>query len=201
MIAALRGEVLGKSKDAVVLRVGGGMGYRVQMPTLFLAEAKVGQELFCYTHLAIRKQQWNFFGFKTYEEMELFELLITVQKVGPRVGLAALSTMKQQALASAIASGRAEVLTRIPGIGLKTAKRIILDLKEKVGDYAGDMVIAAERDDKEAISALMALAYTKTEALAALKEVPGTNLELQDKIWLALQYLNKLREGMYREIG
>ena len=104
MIAALRGKVQGKSKDAVLLRVRSGMGYRVQMPTPFLAEAKVGEELFCYTHLTVRKRQWNFFGFKTYEEMELFELLITVQKVGPRVGLAALSTMKSQGLARAIAS-------------------------------------------------------------------------------------------------
>ena len=196
MIVTLRGEVLGKSKDAVVLRVAGGMGYRVQMPTPFLAEAQVGQELFCYTHLAIRKKQWNFFGFKTYEEMEFFELLLTVQKVGPRVALAALSSATPQALATAITNEQTEMLIHIPGVGKKTAKRIIIELKGSVGKYTNDITGTLSADDAFVVSALMALAYTKAEGLAALKEIPGSNLKLDKKVWLALQYLNKIRDDM-----
>jgi len=189
MIATLRGEVLFKLKDAVVLEVRG-VGYRVRMPTPFLAEAELGQDLFYYTHLAIRETEWNLFGFKTQTQMTLFKLLLTVQKVGPRIGLAALSAMEPHLLANAITSERADLLTHIPGVGKKTAQRIILDLKGKVGDYATGMLSTARSDDADAISALMALAYTQAEARDALKGL-DSHLELEEKIFFALQRLNR----------
>ena len=191
MIATLRGEVLckSKSKDAVILDVRG-KGYRVRMPTPFLAEVKVGQDLFCYTHLTVQKTGWTLFGFKTQTEVEFFELLLTVQKVGPRVALAALSSMKPSALADAITSGRADLLTHIPGVGQKTAQRIVLDLKGKVGDYATGMVPTVRRDHAEAISALMTLGYTAAEGLDALKDL-DSKLPLDEKIFTALQRLSR----------
>lgn len=189
MIATLRGQLLAKSKDAVILDVRG-KGYRVRMPTPFLAEAKVGQDLFCYTHLTIQKTGWTLFGFKTPTEVEFFELLLSVQKVGPRVALAALSTMKPSALADVITSKRADLLTHIPGVGQKTAQRIVLDLKGKVDDYATGMVPTTRRDHAEAISALMALAYTTAEAEDALKDI-DSDLPLDQKIFAALQHLSR----------
>ena len=188
MIATLRGKALLKFKDAVMLDVRG-VGYRVRMPTPFLAEVELGKELFCHTHLAIREKEWNIFGFKTRSDMELFELLITVQRVGPRVGLAALSAMEAHVLAGAIKSEQANLLTRIPGVGKRTAQRIILDLKDKVGAYATGMVATVPRDDADAISALTALGYSQAEARDALKKVPS-NLGLEEKIFAALQRLS-----------
>ncbi|MGB0383212.1 MAG: Holliday junction branch migration protein RuvA [Ardenticatenaceae bacterium] len=189
MIATLRGKVLFKVKDTVMLDVRG-VGHRVRVPTPFLAEAQVGHELFCYTHLSIREKEWNLFGFKTLAEMEFFQLLLTVQRLGPRVALAALSKMKPDVLADLITSKRADLLINIPGVGKKMAKRMILDLKEKVADYGTGMVPTADRDHADAISALMALAYTKAEARKALKGVPS-HLKLDEKIYLALQRLDR----------
>lgn len=188
MITTLRGEVLFKLKDSAVIEAGG-VGYRVRVPTPFLNEAELGKELFCYTHLAIREREWSLFGFKTRKEVELFELLLTVQKVGPRVALAAFSTMEPHVLAGAIVSEQANILTRIPGVGKTTAQRMVIDLKGKVGDYATGMVATTRTNDADVISALGALGYPAAEAREALKGV-DSNLTLEKKIFAALQNLS-----------
>jgi Holliday junction DNA helicase RuvA len=188
MIASLDGKVLVKLKGAIILDVSG-VGYRVRLPAPFLAEARQEEQFFCFTHLAIREKEWNLYGFKTLEDMELFELLLSVQGVGPRAGLAALSAMEPQAIAGAIAGEQPMLLTRIPGVGKKTAQRMVLDLKNKVDDYLTGM-IASTNDDTDAISALVALGYTLAEAQHALKGVEPS-LSLEEKIFAALQKLSQ----------
>ena len=186
MIASLEGRVLAKLDDGVILNVGG-VGYRVRLTAPLLAQAREGDELFCFTHLAIRENEWSLYGFQTQEELELFELLLTVQGVGPKAALSMLSVMEPQSVAGAIAGEQAAMLTRIPGIGQKTAQRIVLDLKNKVGIYATGMT--ATSSDTDAISALTALGYSVAEAQSALKALePG--LSLEEKIFAALQKLS-----------
>jgi Holliday junction DNA helicase RuvA len=188
MIASLDGKVLAKLDDAIILGVGG-VGYRVRLTAPYLAEATEGSDLFCFTHLAVRENEWNLYGFKSQDELELFELLLTVQGVGPKAALAALSAMEPHAIAGAIAGEEPGLLTRIPGVGQKTAQRMVLDLKHKVDAYAIGMTSATSAD-ADAISALTALGYSVAEAQAALKSVePG--LPLEDKIFAALQKLSQ----------
>jgi len=188
MIATLNGQVLQKLSQAIILDVAG-VGYRVRLPDPLLAELRQGDDFFCYTHLSIRETEWNLFGFRTMEEMKLFELLLTVQKVGPKAALSALSSMEPHTLAGAIASEQPDMLTHIPGIGKKTAQRIILDLKGKVDDYVTGAVATSRSHDADAISALTALGYSVAEAQETIKTLDAS-LSLEEKIWAALQKLS-----------
>lgn len=188
MIASLEGRVVAKLDNQVILSVGG-VGYRVTLTAPLMAEVREGGELFFYTHLAIRDNEWSLYGFKTLEELQFFELLITVQGVGPRVAQIALSAMEPQAIAGAIASEQPALLTRIPGVGQKTAQRMVLDLKNKVGLFAGG-VSATRPSDTDAISALTALGYSVAEAQGALKGLDAA-LSLEEKIFGALQRLSE----------
>lgn len=188
MIASLDGTVLAKFDDGVILGVGG-VGYRLRLPAPMLAEVREGHPLFCYTHLAVRETEWSLYGFSSSDELSLFEMLLTVQGVGPKAALAALSAMEAHTLAGAIAGDQPAMLTRIPGIGNKTAQRIVLDLRTKVDPFAVGITAAAAGGDADAISALTALGYSIAEAQGALREV-DTALPLEDRIFQALQRLS-----------
>lgn len=189
MIASLDGRVTAKFDNALLLDVRG-VGYRVHVPAPLWAEAREGETLFCFTYLAIRETEWNLYGFKTQDELSLFELLLTVQGVGPKAAIAALSAMEPHAIAGAIASEEAGLLTRIPGVGTKTAQRIVLDLKSKVDPLAFGVSATSASLDGDAISALTALGYSVAEAQAALKGVGGA-LTLEERIFAALQTLSQ----------
>lgn len=188
MIASLEGRVVTKLEDEVILSVGG-VGYRVRLTAPLMAEVREGAEAFCYTHLVVREDGWSLFGFKSLEELQLFELLLTVQGVGPRAAMGALSSMEPAAIAGAIAGEQAALLTRIPGVGQKTAQRIVLDLKQKVGAFTDGLSIARP-GDTDAISALTALGYSVAEAQGALKGLDA-ELTLEEKIFQALQRLSE----------
>lgn len=188
MIASLDGTIISVLDDAVILDVRG-VGYRIRLTAPLMAEAREGSELFCYTHLAIRENEWNLYGFQTLDELKLFELLLTVQGVGPKAALAALSAMEPHAIAGAIAGEQPALLTRIPGVGKKTAQRMVLDLKSKVDSYAIG-VTTTSSTDADAISALTALGYSVAEAQAALKSLDAA-LSLEEKIFAALQRLSE----------
>ena len=188
MIASLEGRIVSKLDNEVILSVGG-VGYRVTLTQPLLVEAREGNEFFCFTHLTIRENEWSLYGFKTLEELQLFELLLTVQGVGPKAAVAALSALEPQAIAGAIAGEQAAILTRIPGVGQKTAQRMVLDLKNKVGAFASGLSVARP-SDSDAISALTALGYSVAEAQSALKGL-DPNLTLEEKIFGALQRLSE----------
>jgi Holliday junction DNA helicase RuvA len=188
MIASLEGRVISKLDDEVILAVGG-VGYRVKLTSPLFSEVREGGEAFCYTHLAVREDGWSLFGFKTLDELRLFELLLTVQGVGPRAAMAALSALEPSAIAAAIAGDQPMLLTRIPGVGQKTAQRMVLDLKQKVGAFT-DGVSISRPSDTDAISALTALGYSVAEAQGALKGLDAA-LTLEEKIFQALQKLSE----------
>lgn len=177
MIAMLTGRVVEKTPTGVVLDVGG-VGYKIAMSTGALASLPTeGDSVTVYTHLHVREDDLSLFGFENAEERMLFEKLITVSGVGPKVALAALSSFSPGVLADAIAREDVALVSSIPGVGNKTAQRIILDLKDKLGSIgiAGAGVSVATDAVAETSDALMAMGFSSAEVAAALKGYEGAD--------------------------
>lgn len=167
MIAQVRGRVVARGADHVVVDVAG-LGYKV-----FVPRQPEDGEVVLHTHQVIREDGQFLYGFASREELALFELLTSVSGVGPRAALALLSISRPADVAAAIASGDATALARAPGVGKKTAERLIVDLRSKVsGLVTGDQLPSAAPIDDEAQAALLALGYTPAEAAAALRNAP-----------------------------
>ncbi len=189
MIGSLEGTLLFRGEDWMVLDVGG-VGYRVHVPPPLAAQAgPEGTRVRLYTHLHVRENELSLYGFKTREELELFELLLGVSGVGPKVALAFLATYDPATIVHAIVNEQHEMLTRVPGVGTRTARRVVLDLKAKVErlTVAGAPATSADAD---ALSALTALGYSLREAQAALRGLPP-DLSLEERIFRALQRLSE----------
>lgn len=195
MIAYLRGTIEFIGKDNLVVNVGAalGLGLRVYVPATTREAAAVGRTIDLFTHLQVREDAWTLFGFTSQAELELFELLIGVSGVGARTALATLAAAPPDQLRAAIAHEQTDVLTRVPGIGPKTAKNIVFHLKDKVGviTLSADIQYLTDQDT-EVIGALTALGYSIIEAQSALASLPrGETLEVEDKLRLALAYFAK----------
>jgi|DewCreStandDraft_1066081.scaffolds.fasta_scaffold07025_4 Holliday junction DNA helicase RuvA len=193
MIAFVEGVVDSTENDALVVSVGG-IGLRVYTSTNTLSRAgRSGERVRLHTHLHLREDTIALYGFATPEELELFELLLTVSGVGPRNALAVLSAMPVNQLRSAIATENAELLMRVPGIGRKTAARIVLELRGKVSAPAGvaPQLLAPQSD---VIAALTALGYSAAEAMEAIREAQlDPALPEAERVRRALQYLGTRR--------
>jgi Holliday junction DNA helicase RuvA len=193
MIASLEGIIDAVSKDSLIVNVNG-IGFRVTVTTSVLSEMGItGREVKLYTHFHVREDDMSLFGFGSLDELKLFETLISVSGLGPKTGMAMLSAMSADQVAMAIASGSVEILTTIPGIGKKTADRLILELKDKVG---GVMISSpagkAAQENADVVSALVSLGYSVQETTRAVNALPsGKKLTLENKVKLALQYLGK----------
>lgn len=190
MIASLSGKLESLGSEWAIINVGG-IGFQVYMPTTALSTmSTVGKEVKLYTHLHLREDNVALFGFTSPEELELFLILLSVSGIGPKLGLAMLSAMSVEQLTMAIATGSIEMLTEIPGIGKKTANRIVLELKEKIG--AGWVTTPAAQlaqENAEVLAALTSLGYSVAEATRAVATLPASSdLSLEEKIKLALQY-------------
>ena len=190
MIASLNGTVESLGGDWAVVNVGG-IGFQVYMPTSTLSTlGGVGEEVKLYTHLYLREDNVALYGFSSAEELGLFQTLIGVSGLGPRLALAMLSAMDAEKLTMAIATGSTDLLTAVPGIGKKMASRLVLELKEKIG--AGWITTpAAElaREDADVLTALVSLGYSVAGANRAVANVPpASDLSLEEKIKLALGY-------------
>lgn len=166
MIALIRGEIVARASDHVVVDVRG-VGYKV-----FVPRHPAGDLVTLHTHQVVREDAQQLFGFESREELALFELLITVSGVGPKAALSLLSTSSPAQLAAAIASGDAVALSRAPGVGKKTAERLIVDLKGKIQRGGVERESADLPVDDDAAAALLALGYTPAEALGALRGIP-----------------------------
>lgn len=185
MIAFLRGSILQRSPDAVILDVQG-VGYRVRVPTTTLASlGDIGTTAELYTHLHVREDDMSLFGFGTQDEHDLFELLLSVSGIGPKVALGILSSASPSEIRSAIGQGNLAVLSGIKGIGKKTAERLVLELKGKV--EVGEEISELSPLDGEVAATLINLGYSAAEAQRASRAVRGTTLE--EKLRAALQYL------------
>ena len=177
MIALVRGEVAVRCPDHVVVDVGG-VGYRLAVSAQTLrAVPAVGTPVTLHTHLVVRDDALALFGFASEEERELFLLLLGVQSVGPKMALAVLSGGPPRDLLTALAAGDVARLRAVPGIGKRTAERIVVELREKVGADAGpdDAVVVTRGDDPRRLAreGLLELGFTAAEAEALLADARG----------------------------
>ncbi len=190
MIAGLHGKVETTGGDWAIIDVGG-ISFQVYMPTSTLSTlGTIGEEVRVHTYLHLREDNATLYGFASADELGLFQTLIGVSGLGPRLALAMLSAMSVEKLAMAIATGSVELLTMVPGIGKKMADRLILELKEKVG--AGLVATPAAQitqENTEVMAALISLGYSVNEATRAVAELPASSdLSLEEKIKRSLQY-------------
>jgi len=188
VIASLRGVVQHIGDDELILEVGG-VGLRVAVPRSVLQEMpEVGQPLFLLTHLVVRESSLSLFGFSTTDQKELFELLIQVRGVGPRLALAVLSHLSPDVLRSAVARDQPEVLARVPGVGRKTGQKIIFHLKDRLATTFEDIGVPSEVDT-EVLSVLTALGYSLVEAQAALQFIPDSApQDIEERVMFALKF-------------
>lgn len=191
MIRTVRGIVLGSGKDYLIVEVGGatgGMGFKVSTPEPTAAQFREGDTITLQTYLQVREDALALYGFTTEEELITFELLLSVNGVGPRVALATLSTLSPDALNLAIANDEPGVVARVPGIGKRTAQKIVLELKDKLQPSTSTLVTLAQTtdDDSEVIEALTSLGYSVVEAQRALQSIPQDVKGVEERLRVAL---------------
>ncbi len=175
----------------------GGVGYACKTSSYTLSEIHSGKQAKLYTHLYVRDDAVELYGFSSLEELNCFQMLIGVSGVGPKVGIAVLSSVTPSALATAIVTENDKALTSVPGVGKRLAQRIILELKDKLANgqigvegvetFKGGNTVLPEDKTGEAAAALSVLGYSPAEISAALKNIPVEELTLEEIIKQALK--------------
>jgi len=194
MLYYIKGTLAMRKESSLIIE-NGGTGYEISVPAgSELYSAAEGREVTVFTYMAVRDDDISLYGFDDEASLSLFKKLITVNGVGARAALAILSAVPYDEIRKAVIFGDADMLTRAPGIGKKTAQRIILDLKDKLGniDVSGNKGHAAEADlsgdeKTEALNALVSLGYSRSEAATALIGISEEGLKAEDYIRTALK--------------
>jgi holliday junction DNA helicase RuvA len=189
MIASVSGEVMRVEEDFVVVAVGG-VGLMVHVAAPLRSQLRVGETVFLYTYLVVREDLLSLYGFESREEESSFRLLLGVNGVGPKMALAILSALTVDAVRRAVLSEQPEILARVPGVGRKTAQKIILYLQGKISGSPLEISPAIDADTS-VLEALTALGYSVVEAQAALQSIPrDTPHDVETRLRLALQYFS-----------
>lgn len=192
MIATLRGEITQIEENAIVIEIGG-IGMRVLVPAPLRGKSEVGKTTFVYTQLIVRETELTLYGFESQADRDLFNHLLSVAGVGPKVALSVLSTMSIESVLRAVFSDEPELLSRVPGVGKKSAQKIALHLKDRLKPVDTLETVASMSDaDSEVLAALTALGYSVVEAQAALQSVPkDAPDDVEERLRLALGYFQK----------
>ncbi|HAF17561.1 MAG: Holliday junction branch migration protein RuvA [Thermacetogeniaceae bacterium] len=196
MISYLRGQLLGVDEDRIMLEVQG-IGYEVAVPSTVLQKLpSKGQELELYTHLHVREDALQLYGFSTPQERAMFRVLINARGIGPKVALTILDKFSADSLAAVLERGEVDPLLKVPGVGKKTAQRLILELKGKLPEsfFKDEEKTAEEQVDNEVVQALLALGYSRQESLEALRKIQPRSAEessTEAVLRLALRELGK----------
>lgn len=187
MIGSIKGKVLLKADKFLIVEAGG-VGYKVSVSPDTLSKAKkVGEDISLWIHTHVREDALDLYGFLTHPEQEFFEMLISVSGIGPKSALAILGITSIETLRKAIGTGDTSYLTKISGIGKKTAEKIVIELRDKMGSELKGVSLQGELDSLEA---LKALGYSQNEAREALKKV-SSDLDTNKKIKEALKVLGR----------
>ena len=191
MIASLNGQVQEVYDDSLVITLGG-VGLQVFTPAPLREAVRPGDKLFLYTHLVVREDSLTLYGFETQEERQMYSLLLAVNGVGPKLALAVLSSLSADAIRRAVFHEQPEVFNRVPGVGKKTAQKILLHLQDRIPAITGLETAAAVSDvDAEVMAALTALGYSVVEAQSALQSIPrDAPQDVETRLRLALQYFS-----------
>lgn len=199
MFEYIKGRVVNIFADKLVIE-SNSIGYKINSSVNTSSKLNIGEEVKIYTHLVVREDELSLYGFGSVEELTMFQLLLSVTKIGPRVASAILSTHTPIKLGSYILNRDIKLLCKAPGVGKKTAERIILELKDKVDkldlmqEYEGyddgaDSLTSNEID--EVVEALLTLGYNKFEAEKAVLSIKNKNLKTEDILKSALKSLGK----------
>jgi Holliday junction DNA helicase RuvA len=191
VIAGLRGRINAKLPDALLIDVGGVI-YRVGTSVLTLSEAgNIGDEVEVRTHLVVREDLLALYGFVNADELRIFETLITVTGVGPRLACAVLSVIRPEAILGAVEQGDADLLATVPGIGKKTAARLIVELRGKLPE-SGSAFTMPSSEDADVIAALRSLGYSLGEANTAVARIGKSNgATVEERVVAALRELSE----------
>ena len=200
MIRSIRGEYLYYESGAIIVETASGIGFRIYVSdTSSLLAKREGDELEIYTYMQVKEDGMALYGFADTEGLALFEQLITVKGVGPKAGLAIMSLGTPNQIKAVISGGDAASIAMAPGIGKKTAERVILELKDKVSalplegaDLGGGIAPAAapgSGERGEAVIALTTLGYSKKEAESAVASVPDEDLSAEEYVKKSLKFL------------
>jgi len=189
VIGRLRGRLAMKQPPRLLIDVSG-VGYELEAPmSTFYSLPAVGEEVSLLTHLLVRDDAQVLYGFSRPDERELFRSLLKVSGVGARLALAILSGMTAEAFATTIQAGDATSLTRLPGIGKKTAERLVVEMRDRLDGFGtGAVPAAASMPAAEAVSALVSLGYRSADATRMVADVEGDDLSTEDLIRAALQH-------------
>ena len=192
MLRIVRGTVAMRLKDALVVDTGGasgGIGFKIAVPEPTAARFQDGAAVFLHTYLQVREDSLSLFGFETEEELGIFELLLTVSGVGPKVALATLSTLSPDALRLALANNEPALIARVPGVGKRTAEKIVVELKDKIKAPTSGIEALANINaaDAEVIDALIALGYSVVESQRAVQALPKDVTQVEERLRLALR--------------
>lgn len=192
MIATLNGTIQKREENSLVIMVGG-VGLRVTVPKSILENVGgTGRAIALHTHLMVRETELSLYGFETEEDLQLFELFLGISGVGPKVAMAILSTLSPELLKSAIMREETAALQRVPGIGKKTADRIMFQLRDKLDFTAVATTLPLVSDvDADVIDILTGLGFSIVEAQSALQHLPREVEEIDQRVQQALQYLDQ----------
>ena len=198
MIAYLKGELVVKSEEYIIIEVQG-IGYKVFMSKKSIDELQENRQVRVYTYLKVREDDISLFGFNTNEELHMFELLISVGGIGAKSAITILSNITPSRFALAVITNEVNTLKKLPGIGAKSAQRVILELKDKLKteeaeakiETSKEIQVAIKEDDKvqEAMSALQVLGYSKKEIEVAMQKIDTSALSVEDIIRKGLNNL------------
>jgi len=191
MIRLVRGVVVARSRDSLVIDTGGvtgGIGLKVFAPDQTAARLQDGAAVLLHTYLQVREDAMTLYGFESEDELVVFELLLTVSGVGPKVALSILSTLSPDALRLALVNQEPAIVARAPGVGKRTAEKIVLELKDKIKAPAGNLEALAQvtAADAEVIDALVTLGYSIVEAQRAIQGLPSDAVTVEERLRYAL---------------
>ena len=192
MIASLEGLVVHRAENRLTVQVGP-VGLWVWVPRALAEQASTGKSVALHTYLVVREDALTLYGFDTAEARDLFVLLLGVNGVGPRLALAVLSALSPAALRRAVFQEQPDIFQRVPGVGKKTAQKIVLHLQDRLTPEETLTSVAAMPDtDTEVLEALTALGYSVVEAQAAIQSLPSdAPHDVETRLRLALQYFSR----------
>ena len=190
MIASISGKVIQLTKETVIIDING-LGFEVFIPKPLLSETEAGDLIYLYTYMLVREDNISLFGFSSLEEKQLFLQFLAVGGIGPKLSLAILSSLSIDNIRSAILSEKPDYFSRVPGIGKKTAQKIIIQMQGKLPDSDGLAIRSITDVDDAVVDALITLGYSVVEAQTALQTIPrDTPDDVEAKLRVALQYFD-----------
>jgi len=191
MIAKIEGQISYIGNRFLIVDVSG-VGYKLFVTNEAISLSKIEESIKLWVHTAVRENSIDLYGFLDIEELSFFELLLDVSGIGPKSALSTLSVAPVSTLRKAIASGDTTYLNKVSGIGRKTAEKIIIELKDKLKEYEGDIATSqVMQEERDILEALRTLGYSQDEAREAIKRIPADMTEMNNRLKEALKIIGR----------